>query len=120
MDWAIDYMKKKQSDNKILVAINNVRLYQKLLLPYKLVEIQGGRKTMSYNNINIKSQIEWEFEIPKVKKSCESIRKEWQQFINQLAQQVISMLQGFKDKCQMKYYISIIEEYLKVSGNMIY
>ena len=120
MDQAIEYVKQKQYDNTIIATLNSVRLYQKILLPYELVSMQGKIKTSSFNNIEVECQIRWNFKIPNTKRPYASVKKEQQKFITQLIQQDICIIQDFKEKCRMKYYISLTHEFLREDNSKIY
>ena len=50
MDYVDEYVKVKKLPNEIIAPINQMRVYKKLYLPYKLIGINRGEKIDYYLN----------------------------------------------------------------------
>ena len=59
MDYAIEYAKEKEMDEKIIPLINHVRLYKRIILLCKLVGLKGREETKSYKNELERSCLMW-------------------------------------------------------------
>ena len=54
IEYAISYRKIKSLNRKEIAAINQIRLFKQLLLPYKLVGLSGRDTTKYFQEINKK------------------------------------------------------------------
>ena len=56
LDLVLEYTIEIKDRNKILNEINQVRLYKKVYLPFKLLGMKGKQKTKCFEYIEEKSQ----------------------------------------------------------------
>ena len=75
MDYAKEYVEEEKLSTKIIPSINHIRIYKKMYLPCKLIEMNRRCETREIINPLEKSCIEWRFEFPKIlKPSKKSIK----------------------------------------------
>ena len=55
IDLALEYTQSKKDKNNILNAINHVRLYKQVYLPFELLGMNRTTQTKCYDNIYKKS-----------------------------------------------------------------
>ena len=81
MDYAIEYAKEKEMDEKIIQLINHVRLYKRIILPYELVSLMGREETKSYKNELERSYLMWKVPFPILPKPSKKSIGLWLEFI---------------------------------------
>ena len=68
MNYVIEYIISKELNKVKYDQINHVRLYKKILIPAKIVRVEGGRKTECYCNFEATSILKWKIKLPVVLK----------------------------------------------------
>ena len=103
MDYAIDYVNKRNLLKKILASINHMRLYKEMILLCELVRIEGSCKTLEFRNINDKSCIKWKIKFPKLPKPSKKSLQYWIDFIEWLYRQNTVTTYDFEEKINCRY-----------------
>ena len=79
MKFSLDYISDLENKDKVLKAINWVRLYLKILLPYELVGKESTNETHSFLH-NEQSLITWKYKFPTISKPNKSSVDIWTKF----------------------------------------
>ena len=64
MDYIKTHVKEKEKKIEIIVSLNHVRLYKKIILPCELVAIEGNKKTRELRNPLESSYFIWKIKFP--------------------------------------------------------
>jgi len=57
MDYAVEYTKRENTADGEKEAINYVRIYKKMILPFEVVGFRGGQENKEYRNVFEKSSV---------------------------------------------------------------
>jgi len=113
MDYAIEYAKEKEIDEKIIQLINHVRLYKRIILPCELVGLKGREETKSYKNELERSCLMWKVPFLILPKPSEKSIGLWLEFIQWLKSKEIMTICDFTSMCTSKVQISGDLQFLK-------
>jgi len=102
MDYAIEYAKEKEMDEKIIPLINHVRLYKRIILLCELVGLKGREETKSYKNELERSCLMWKVPFPILPKPSEKSIGLWLEFIQWLKSKEIMTICDFTSICKSK------------------
>ena len=81
IDYAVDYVNKKDLGKEIISPINHIRTYKRMFLPCELLGMSGDFWTIEYSQIDKKSCLMWKFEFKKVPKLSRKSKEIWKDFL---------------------------------------
>ena len=114
MDYASDYVKREDAIDGEREAINHVRLYKKMILPFEVVGFRGEQQTKEFRNASDKSSVIWNVSFEEVPKPHKRLLEIWMKFLQWLKMQQINTIIDFKKKMSTKYQVSNDLNYVKI------
>lgn len=109
MDYALQYSK----DQKVIEAINHIRLFKKMILLCKLVRFKGRRVEREISEWQEQSSATWNINFKVVPKPHKRLIEVWSELAEWASEQRIDTIVGFNDKIRTKCKVSEDTEYEK-------
>ena len=81
MDYAIEYGKRDEAVDGEREAINHVRIYKKMILPFEVVGFRGAQETREYRNTLEPSSVLWKVSFDVVPKPRKRLLETWTDFL---------------------------------------
>ena len=114
MDYAVEYAKRENAADGEREAINYVRIYKNMILPFEVVGFRGGQETKEYRNMFEKSSVRWKVSFNVVPKPRKRLIEIWTEFLKWLKNQQIETIIDFQQSISTKFFISNDLKYVKV------
>ena len=113
MDYAIKYVNEKELDYGIVEAINHVRIFKQMILPYELVGFCGNKETKEAREVYERSSVIWKVKFKAVRKPHKRLIDEWKEFVKWLKEQHIETIVDFSLNVNTKYEVTNDYKYVK-------
>ena len=81
IDYTREYVKERKEDKQNLARINRVRLHKRMILLCKLVRMLERCKIKEFVNVEDKSCIQWNHQMPIVPKLTKKLVEIWKGYI---------------------------------------
>jgi len=114
MDYAVEYAKRENAADREREAINHVRIYKNMILPFEVVGFRGGQETKEYKNVFEKSSVRWKVSFDVVPKPCKRLIETWTEFLKWLKEQQIETIIDFQQSISIKFLVSNDLKYVQV------
>ena len=95
MDYSIKYVKAEELDYNVVEAINHVRIFKKMILPYELIGFRGDKVTKEAREVYERSAIIWNVKFEEIRKPHKRLIDEWKEFVKWLKEQQIETVVDF-------------------------
>ena len=117
MDYVMKYVKNKKLSENIIPSINQITLHKKIILPYKLIGLNGIKRTIESVEVEEKRCIYWKYKMLVVLKPLKKPIKLWNDFMKLLRNKRVKIIVVFKEKIECKYEILRDKRYIKKKKN---